>query len=68
MFLLHYFVIGDSMVKYIRLDELSSSDRSISIIKHLGCLLEDMVDSMADLYQICIGEETRHTVNPCWDE
>ena len=56
------------MVKYIRLDELSSSDRSISIIKHLGCLLEDMVDSMADLYQICIGEETKHTVNPCWDE
>lgn len=32
------------MVKYIRLDELSSSDRSISIIKHLGCLSKDIVD------------------------
>ena len=37
-------VIGDSIVKYLRLDELSSSDKSISIIKHLDCSSGDMVD------------------------
>ena len=37
-------VIGDSIVKYLRSDELSSNDKSISIMKHLGCSSEDMVD------------------------
>ena len=37
-------VIGDSIVKYLRSDELSSNDKSISIIKHSGCSSEDMVD------------------------
>ena len=37
-------VIGDSMVKYLRLDKSPSRSRSISIMKHLGCLPEDMVD------------------------
>ena len=37
-------VIGDSTVKYLRLDELSSSDKSISIMKHPDWSLEDMVD------------------------
>ena len=37
-------VIGDSIVKYLRSDELSSSDKSISIMKHPGCSSEDMVD------------------------
>ena len=37
-------VIGESIVKYLRSDELSSSDKSISIMKHLGCSLEDTVD------------------------
>ena len=36
-------VIGDSMLKYLRSDELSSNDRSISILKHPGCSSEDMV-------------------------
>ena len=35
---------GDSIVKYLRSDELSSSDKSISIMKHSGCSSEDMVD------------------------
>ena len=37
-------VIGDSIVKYLRSEELSSSDKSISIIRHPGCSSEDMVD------------------------
>ena len=37
-------VIGDSIVKYLRSDELSSSFKNISIMKHHGCSLEDMVD------------------------
>ena len=37
-------VIGDSIVKYLRSDELPSSDKSISIMKHSGCSSEDMVD------------------------
>ena len=37
-------VIGDSMLKYIRSDKLSSNDTSISILKYPGCLSEDMVD------------------------
>ena len=37
-------VIGDSMVKYLRSYELSSSDQSVSIMKHPGCSPEDMVD------------------------
>ena len=37
-------VIGDSIVKYLRSDELSSTDNSISIMKHLGCSSEEMVD------------------------
>ena len=36
-------VIGDSMLKYLRSDELSSNDRNISILKHPGCSSEDMV-------------------------
>ena len=30
-------VIGDSIVKYLRSDELSSTDKSISVMKHPGC-------------------------------
>ena len=37
-------VIGDSIVKHLRSDELSSSDKSISIMRHPGCSLENMVD------------------------
>ena len=37
-------VIGDSIVKYLRSDELSSTDNSISIMKYLGCSSEEMVD------------------------
>ena len=37
-------VIGESVVKYLRSDELSSTDKSISIMKHPGCYSEDMVD------------------------
>ena len=37
-------VIGESVVKYLRSDELSSTDKSISIMKHPGCSSEDMVD------------------------
>ena len=37
-------VIGDSIVKYLRSYELSSSDQSVSIMKHPGCSPEDMVD------------------------
>ena len=39
-------VIGDSIVKYLRSNELSSSDKSISIMKHPGCSSEDMVDNV----------------------
>ena len=39
-------VIGDSIVKHLRLDELFSSDKSISIMKDWGCSSEDMVDHM----------------------
>ena len=39
-------VIGDSIVKYLRSNELSSSDRSINIMKHPGCSSEDMVDNV----------------------
>ena len=39
-------VIGDSIIKYLRSDELSSSDKSISIMKHPGCSSEGMVDSV----------------------
>ena len=37
-------VIGDSMLKHIRSNKLSSSDTSISILKYPDCSLEDMVD------------------------
>ena len=37
-------VIGDSIVKYLRSYELSSSDQSVRIMKHPGCSPEDMVD------------------------
>ena len=37
-------ISGDSIVIYLRSDELSSSDKSISIMKHPGCSSEDMVD------------------------
>ena len=37
-------VIDDSIVKHLRSDELSSSDKSISIMRHRGCSLENMVD------------------------
>ena len=37
-------MIGDSIIKYLRSDELSSTDKSISIMKHPGCSSEDMVD------------------------
>ena len=36
--------IGDSIVKYLRSDELSSTDKSISVMKHPGCSSEDMLD------------------------
>ena len=37
-------VIGDSIVKYLRSDELSSTDKSISIMKYSGCSSEDILD------------------------
>ena len=37
-------VIGDSIVKYLRSDEFSSYDKSISIMRQPGCSSEDMVD------------------------
>ena len=37
-------VIGDSIVKYLRSDELSSTDKSISVMKHPGSSSEDMLD------------------------
>ena len=37
-------VIGDSTVKYLRLYELYSSGKRISIMKHPCCSSEDMVD------------------------
>ena len=38
-----FMVIDDSIVKYLRSDELSSSDKSISVTRHPGCSSEDMV-------------------------
>ena len=37
-------VIVDSIVKYSRSDDLSSTDKSISIMNHSGCSSQDMVD------------------------
>ena len=37
-------VFGDSIVKYLRSGELSSSNKSISIMKHPGCSSENMVE------------------------
>ena len=37
-------VIGDSMVKFLRSDEMSSINNAVNIMKHLGFTTDDMVD------------------------
>ena len=38
------FVVGDSITKFLRSDELSTSERSVTVMKHPGCSTEDMTD------------------------
>ena len=37
-------VVGDSLIKYLRLEELSSKKKSVIVIKHPGSTNEDMLD------------------------
>ena len=37
-------VVGDSITKFLRSDELSTSERSVTVMKHPGCSTEDMTD------------------------
>ena len=37
-------VIGDSVTKYLRSDELSTSERSVTFMKHPGCSTKNMTD------------------------
>ena len=37
-------VEGDSITKFLRSNELSSSERSVTVMKHHGCSTEDMID------------------------
>ena len=38
------FVVSDSITKFLRSDELSTSKRSVTVMKHPGCSTEDMTD------------------------
>ena len=55
-------VIGDSTVKYLRLYELYSSGKRISIMKH------SVIGGYGGLCETCSKEETRHTNNSRRDE
>ena len=37
-------VVNDSITKFLRSDELSTSERSMAVMKHPGCSAEDMID------------------------
>ena len=37
-------VVSDSITKFLRSDELSTSERSVTVIKHPGCSTEDMIN------------------------
>ena len=37
-------VVGNSITKFLCFDELSTSARTIKIMKHHGCPMEDMID------------------------
>ena len=37
-------VVGDSLVKYVRREELSSKKNNVKVITHLGSTTEDMLD------------------------
>ena len=37
-------VVGDSITKFLRSDELSTSERSVTVMKYPGCSTEDMID------------------------
>ena len=37
-------VVGDSITKLLRSDELRTSERSVTVMKHPGCSTEDMTD------------------------
>ena len=37
-------VVGDSITKFLRSDELSTSERSVTVMKHPVCSTEDMTD------------------------
>ena len=37
-------VVGNSITTFFRSDELSTSERSVTITKHPGCSTEDMID------------------------
>ena len=37
-------VVGDSVTKFLRSDELSTSERLVTVMKHPGCSTEDMAD------------------------
>ena len=38
------FVAGNSITKFFRSNELSTSERSVKVMKHLGCSTESMAD------------------------
>ena len=37
-------VVGDSLVKYVRREELSSKKNNVKVITHPGSTTEDMID------------------------
>ena len=37
-------IIGDSMMKFLQSDEMSSVNNVVNVMKHLGSTLDDMVD------------------------
>ena len=37
-------VVGDSIKKVLRSDELSTNEHSVTVMKHPGCSMEDMTD------------------------
>ena len=39
-----FFVAGDSITKFLRSEELSTSERSVTLMKHPGSSTEDMTD------------------------
>ena len=38
------FVVGDSITRFLRSDELPTTERSVTVMKHSGCSTEDMTD------------------------